>query len=315
MRKYLLPRDGNFYKANLHSHSTVSDGRLTPSEMKDFYMAEGYSVIAYTDHNKYVTHNELTDDNFLALNGAEIDINDDILPRKFGKTCHFCMIALDDKPFGDLFDDITRVHNGECISKMMQRARDNGFFVTYNHPKWSMENYTDYMNYHGMHAMEIYNHDCIAEGHDEHDSKEYDDMLKGGKRIYCIATDDNHNNPEYPDWFGGFTMIKADNLSYTTITDALLRGDFYASEGPIIHELYIEDKKLYIKCDPAAEICLNTPYRIAASVKAYRYPVCEAVIKLRGDEGYFRLTVIDKNGKKAYTNAYFTDEIFGEVTK
>ena len=34
MKKYLLPETGNFYKANLHSHSTVSDGTLTPAEMK-----------------------------------------------------------------------------------------------------------------------------------------------------------------------------------------------------------------------------------------------------------------------------------------
>ena len=35
MRKYLLPENGNFYKANLHCHSTVSDGTLTPEEMKE----------------------------------------------------------------------------------------------------------------------------------------------------------------------------------------------------------------------------------------------------------------------------------------
>ena len=39
MRKYLLPKDGNFYKANLHCHTTVSDGRLTPEEVKNAYKA------------------------------------------------------------------------------------------------------------------------------------------------------------------------------------------------------------------------------------------------------------------------------------
>ena len=33
MKKYLLPENGQFYKANLHCHSTVSDGHLTPEEM------------------------------------------------------------------------------------------------------------------------------------------------------------------------------------------------------------------------------------------------------------------------------------------
>ena len=28
MRKYLLPETGNFYKSNLHCHTTMSDGKI-----------------------------------------------------------------------------------------------------------------------------------------------------------------------------------------------------------------------------------------------------------------------------------------------
>ena len=34
MKKYLLPESGNFYKANLHCHTKVSDGAMTPEEVK-----------------------------------------------------------------------------------------------------------------------------------------------------------------------------------------------------------------------------------------------------------------------------------------
>ena len=37
MKRYLLPEGGTFYKANLHSHSTVSDGRWSPGEIKAHY--------------------------------------------------------------------------------------------------------------------------------------------------------------------------------------------------------------------------------------------------------------------------------------
>ena len=63
-RVWLLPENGNLYKANLHSHSTVSDGKFTPQELKEMYMERGYHAIAYTDHQVCVPHNELTDDNF-----------------------------------------------------------------------------------------------------------------------------------------------------------------------------------------------------------------------------------------------------------
>ena len=33
MKVYLLPQNGNYYKANLHSHSTLSDGKWTVEEM------------------------------------------------------------------------------------------------------------------------------------------------------------------------------------------------------------------------------------------------------------------------------------------
>ena len=42
MRKDLLPREGRFYKANLHAHSTVSDGHYTPEELKQKANADDF---------------------------------------------------------------------------------------------------------------------------------------------------------------------------------------------------------------------------------------------------------------------------------
>ena len=38
MKRWLLPEGLPFFKANLHSHSTVSDGKFTPAELKKAYM-------------------------------------------------------------------------------------------------------------------------------------------------------------------------------------------------------------------------------------------------------------------------------------
>jgi len=75
MRKYLISDQGKFYKANLHSHSTFSDGKLTPAQMKDLYQKHGYSIVAFTDHDIFLPHQELTDENFVAINGYEVAIN------------------------------------------------------------------------------------------------------------------------------------------------------------------------------------------------------------------------------------------------
>ena len=101
MKKYLLPENGNFYKANLHCHTTLSDGRLTPEEIKELYKSQGYSIVAYTDHNILIPHNDLSDDAFLALNGLEMDTNEhEVIPcPKYNKTSHVCYIALEPDNF------------------------------------------------------------------------------------------------------------------------------------------------------------------------------------------------------------------------
>jgi hypothetical protein len=40
------------HKANFHTHTTVSDGHLSPMEVVDEYQRRGYSILAITDHNR-----------------------------------------------------------------------------------------------------------------------------------------------------------------------------------------------------------------------------------------------------------------------
>ena len=91
MKKYLLPETGKFYKANLHCHTSMSDAKYTPEEVKQEYMEKGYSIVGYTDHNVLVDRSHLSDENFLALNGFEMDF---YLPD-YSKVCHICFIALE----------------------------------------------------------------------------------------------------------------------------------------------------------------------------------------------------------------------------
>ena len=75
MRQYLLPEKGNFYKANMHMHTTVSDGCWTPEQAKEEYKKRGYSIMAYTDHEVMIPHDELNDENFLTILSTEIAVN------------------------------------------------------------------------------------------------------------------------------------------------------------------------------------------------------------------------------------------------
>ncbi len=332
MKKLLLDKNLGWFKANLHCHSVVSDGTKTPEELKAMYMAQGYSAIAFTDHNVLVDHSDLTDDRFVALNGYEMDITQEGVEFLRAKTCHLCYVALapgnltqvcyhrekylfgnapkyrDRLRFDETKPDFERHYTPECINEMIAAGRENGFFVTYNHPVWSLEDYADYTAYRGMNAMEMVNYGCVAGGYPDYNEREYDDMLRAGNRIFCTATDDNHNHGN--DSFGGFTMIQAERLSYEALTDALVAGQFYSSEGPEIYSLFYEDGKIHIECSPAASVRLNTGVRRAELRLAEgEKGVTEAAFDVQDTDEYVRLTVTGFDGKHANTNAYFVDEL------
>ena len=329
MKKYLIPAEGKFYKANLHSHSTVSDGELTPEQMKKLYADNGYSIIAFTDHNRFVTHNELSDEHFLALNGVENAADETGKPRFYDRCCAVCYIALSPErtlhPFqteenvvGDgEYSPLSVSYCAGDVNRMIRLGKENGFFVTYNHPTWSLENYERYMSYEGMHCMEIFNFSSAVDGYNEYNGDIYDDMLRSGKKLFCIATDDNHNRaPGTKHWdsFGGFTMIKSPSLKYEDVTSALMHGHFYASRGPIINALWIDtdDMSLHIECEKAKKIVFTRGGRRCRAAYAEEMGVeyiNEVKFSVNPTDIYVRVTVFDENGLTADTNAYFTDEL------
>lgn len=340
MKYYLLPEDGQFYKANLHCHSTFSDGMMTPAQIKKAYMDEGYSIVAITDHEIFIPHPELTDDNFVTIHGFEWGIDEDVADVKFRKVCHICCLALDpdirwqplwhrskyqqdnnllhmhEVQFDESQTDFVREYTPECISHMMKTARDQNFYVVYNHPCYSLERWNQYMNYHGMHALEIYNHSGVVHSYWDYCPLVYDDMLLGGERIACVAADDNHNHDTefFADSFGGFVMIKAPKLDYRTIGQALLHGNYYASTGPEIHELWYDDSDatIHVRCSDAIQISCLCGVRQRRTVRAAelgKETINEAVFYVCENDPFIRINVLDAQRHTADTRAYFLDEL------
>ena len=331
MRVELLKKSKNFYKANLHAHSTVSDGKFTPAELKALYKNKGYSILSITDHELLVDHSELDDENFLMLTGMEYAFieKDDYFVSKtielnmFAKDQHnetqVCFDpqyvihgekwrAPDVKRVGGSF---TREYTVECMQRVIDEARANGFLVSLNHPGYSMETPEFFGKLDGLFAMEIYNHiSFVGGGVNDYNPAMYDDMLRRGKDIYCIASDDCHSDRSDADplcdRYGGFVMINADSLTYDNVILALSNGDFYASQGPIIEELYIEDDVVHITTSPVKYIAMNTSHRpfgglCAANDGEY---LTSATFPLPAGQKYIRFDVIDDHGKHANTQAY-----------
>ena len=324
----LLDSSKNFYKANLHCHSTLSDGKFTPKELKEMYKKNGYSVLAITDHEHLNDNSSLDDKEFLTITSCEIAIKqfptESTLKNLDMKVCHLNLYAKEQNNTYNFFYnsvadhfskpevrknlkkpdvDYKRIYGADGINNIIKNANDNGFFVCYNHPRWSLENYSDYSGYNGLWGVEIYNTASNVSGIYEYNPNVFDDFLRDGKKIFATSGDDNHNHRQ--DSFGTFVMINAKRLDYKTIIDALLKGDFYVSNGPLIYELYIKNDKVKIKCSDAKAISYSTFGRRAKCKVAEAGKLLnEAEFEIKKSDRYFRIDVIDEFNNRANTQSY-----------
>ena len=331
--RILIDKEKKFFKANLHTHTIESDGLATPEEIKAAYKSKGYSIVAYTEHDHITNNSALNDVDFLTITSLELAIKEfetvSSLVKTDMKVCHLNLYSLDpnqmktpcyssvynryltDKNKDLLFHDgeYERVYSKDGINEIIRIANKNGFLVSYNHPGWSLEDSRTYLEYDNLFAVEIYNTSCVKNGIPD-DEVVFDHFLREGKKIFCTACDDCHTlhsfGSPYNDSFGGWVMINADKLDYSTIMNALKNGDFYASTGPEIYSLTEDNGTVRVECSPAKSITLVTGTRRAKTVFAQQGEfVNSSEFTVDENDFYFRIRVEDENGKKAYSQATF----------
>ncbi len=333
--KYLINPQKQQYKANLHCHSTCSDGRLTPEQLKEEYKKRGYSVLAITDHEHLVEHHNLTDEDFLVLTAYEMFVFTLPSDHNENSTSHLCLysktphnkmlyfspefvynryIRQDEYPVACHMTKETREHSVEFVKQTVKDAIDAGFLVSHCHPTWSFEDQDFADAFEDCFAMELYNHSSYTGGYFEYNQHYYDYQLKRGREMGVLAVDDNHD--AYPighphnDSFGGVTYILADSLDYTSIIEALENKGCYASTGPLIHSISVEDGVIRACTSEAERICFVTNTRNRGiAIAADGESVNEAEFKIGETDQWVRVEVVDKFGKRAFSRAFFRDEL------
>lgn len=326
------------YKANLHSHSTISDGKLTPEEMKQAYREHGYSILSITDHEAPFDHSDMTENDFLMLTGYEAYIRiphsgkynpykPEIHINLFAKDPHnvkyvnfnesYCKYIKDPETraaFQKVGSEEPREYTAEYINSFVKVAQENGYLCAYNHAVWSLEDHERISAYEGFFSMEMSNYSSFVMNAMEYNGALYDRLLREGKRIFCHSADDNHNaapfDSPYSDSFGGSTMVLADELTYPAVIDALEKGNFYSSMGPEITELYFDGSKVHIETCEAKQIIMfcggKKTYFVMGSKDE---PVTCADFEIPEKAPYVRFSVVDFEGKHADTRGFFRDEL------
>lgn len=314
----LLKKNGPFFKANLHCHTTLSDGKMTPQQVKDWYKAHGYSIVAFTDHSKYRTYPELQDEDFVAVAGVEaawtcLDPNNP--PLKY-KLCHINFWAKD--PETAVYVPEEHTYDIGVINRYIANMKKNGWVCGLNHPGWSLQTTEEIHGIHGLTTFEVYNNNGFSKDNNGDGQAFYAVYLNSGNHAYAIATDDNHVgfDPDgrigaENDTCGGWIQVSMPTLSYANFFDALENGRFYATTGPEIHDLYIDEERdvLVVNCSPVSRLLIKGIHTLRAerictredSITHAEFPL----EPIRKKEPFIRLEIMDTKGKRAYSQPYY----------
>ena len=293
---------GSFFRGNLHTHSNLSDGALEPGEVCERYRSEGYDFLALTDHFVGLYDYPISDTQafrkpgFTTILGAEVHSG----AMENGEIWHILAVGLPSNfrpPNAPHFAPLPDQETGPELAK---RAIDAGAFVAIAHPEWSGMTMEDAKSITDAHAVEIYNHGCQFECDRGRGFYVLDQLLNEGKRLSLCATDDAHFHVE--DHFGGWVMVKAEANEPEKLLNALKSGQYYSSQGPTIHDIVWNKKTVEVKCSPATVIVVQG--KGSTTPKIVGENLTEASIKtvaLNHSE-WMRITVIDKDGKCAWSN-------------
>jgi hypothetical protein len=298
-------RPGRFWRGNLHTHSTLSDGRRSPEEVCRFYEAAGYDFLSLTEHFQEQYGWPMADtrpfrsQRFTTIIGAELHPAQDRM--ELGEPWHILAVGL---PL-----DFAPSPLEETGPELARRALEAGAFVVVAHPQWHTATERDVAALGPIHAIEIYNASCADDNDTADSAYMLDVFLARGRRLTACATDDAHFIPNSRDREAGWVMVKSETLDPDALLAALKAGDFYSSTGPVIHDLIVEPgKRLWLRCSPANRIFLmGRPARYAVAAEQ---GVTEAEFDLsEWRSPYARLLVRDAEGQRAWTNPVWFDGV------
>lgn len=293
---------GSFFKGNLHTHSTRSDGALPPEAVCATYREAGYDFLALTDHfvAKYgfpiVDTAPYRREGFTTLFGAEVHAPATTL----GERWHVLAVGL---PL-----DFAPPPESEHMAALTARCLMAGAFVAVAHPTWYGLTLADVGSLPPVHAVEIYNHTCQVRTDRGDGTALVDQILAEGGRTFVCAVDDAHFHCR--DYFGGFVRVKAPANTPEALLAALKTGRFHASQGPAIAEVRFDG--------PFVEVATEAPVaaimalgRGSKAVQRVEDGITRARLDLSPllEGGYVRVVVVDAAGRRAWTNPTYRADI------
>ena len=290
---------GRFFKGNLHTHSTTSDGQLPADEVCRRYRERGYDFICLSDHFLPAYDFPVTDtrpfrsDGFTTILGAEVHVPSTDLGEKWHLLANG--LPLDFEP----------TREGETAPEIAARCAAAGAFVSIVHPAWYSLSVDDARSIDAAHAVEVYNHTSQVKTDRGDGTVMLDSLLALGHRLNALACDDAHF--EFDDAFGAWVMVKAPERDPDALLAALKAGHYYSSTGVELHGIHVDGDELVVECSPATGVFLLGKGSRAVQVVGRDLTSVRLPAHKLGKHSFMRVTVVDAQGRRAWSNPFWRD--------
>jgi hypothetical protein len=273
-----------WYKGNTHTHTILcGHADSAPEVVAGWYLEHGYNFLCLSEHNKFIdpASVELPKDrraDFILVPGQEVT----------GSVHTTALNVQRLVPF-----KFTSKKQFEVIQNHVDGTLDAKGVPILNHPnfKWAVKA-DDILQVKRLHLFELYNgHPTVySEGDATHVSTEiiWDKLLSDGLAVCGVSSDDMHDLKKWGRKISnpgrGWVMVRSAQLTADAITQAMMRGDFYASSGVMLKTLSTDNGTFTIEADESA------------TLKELESPVLTTNQRDTATEG-FHIDFIGKEGK------------------
>lgn len=282
---YAVP--GTFRKAQLHVHTTRSDGRMTPEEALARYRDLGFAFVCLTDHDRVTLCDALDGPEFVAVPGIEETVVRGVYP--LGP--HLGRLFVRD-----------RLGRGS-VEERVEATRRAGGVPVLHHPSWRGNFWTGEWSLEAMRRLrgpflvEIVNpHSDTAE-----DVRRWTALLRERPRAAApgaVAGDDAHG----PHQVGrGWVVVKVAAVRPEALREALRAHAFYATTGPAV-DLGVTDGAVRCAGEVTRIRFLDRQGRVRAEV-----PGPEGRYHPAGDEEFVRVEAEDGHTGRVWSQPFWLE--------
>jgi PHP domain len=299
-------QEGLWLRANLHTHTTCSDGRWSPEETAQQYRQKGYDVLVITDHSTVTPVDGLSDDQMLVVRGQEMHPT-----GRNGVLYHMLAVGMQESIEGKAYS----------VQECIDAARGQGALVFKAHPVWCGLTSADVNELEGISGIEVWNATCLRHAKPSSEAL-WEELLHCGRFLPALAVDDCHRPDEHyrGDFATAWIMVKAAEKSAEAFMAAVAAGRYYATLGPVIEDFRLEAdaasasgwratarfsgaRAVWFVSDTSSGRCYEFPDE-AEAVTEWEHPLSDRA-------RYVRLVVEDRAGLRAWSGPLVVPEQLG----